>query len=157
MTVVHMEDGKVASDPDSAPRSLRHQHVDDYDKINLMDKLMGNGDRHMSNILVRPNGAPMAIDNGLSFMTQPEYIRERNHGDEDDRDPNLMRRAVSENVEKWWHENKGNIQTSLEGSLEHLSHPARRAEARLILRRSFAFVDNYLKKHAERRAYLYGR
>lgn len=155
MTVIHMEDGRLSRDRDSAPRSVRFQHIDDYDKINLMDKLLGNFDRHAGNLLIRPNGQPLAIDNGLSFRSDPKMIPNRNHGDEDIYDTAIERRAVSKKVHDWWYANKDSMMASIEKSVNLIKSPAERARIKWLVQEGQRVVEEFLEKHAQRRNELY--
>lgn len=42
-------------------------------RMGLMDFLTGNHDRHSGNLMLGPNGAPLAIDHGLAFQYDPNH------------------------------------------------------------------------------------
>jgi hypothetical protein len=66
------EDGKGNKYP---PKDLNRfhatfknpEHVESLRRIGMMDHLTGNGDRHLMNIVLKPDGSPIAIDHGRAF------------------------------------------------------------------------------------------
>jgi hypothetical protein len=46
----------------------------DARKISVLDFLSGNTDRHGSNLMVGPEGRPLAIDHGLAFQYHPRSV-----------------------------------------------------------------------------------
>jgi ADP-ribose pyrophosphatase YjhB (NUDIX family) len=59
------------------------QHVQSLKKIGLMDWLTSNADRHSGNILLKPDGSPIAIDHGRSWLSDRAHAigREISHED----------------------------------------------------------------------------
>src|ERR1039457_72088 len=43
------------------------EHVESLRRIGMLDYLTGNSDRHLMNIVLKPDGSPIAIDQGRSF------------------------------------------------------------------------------------------
>lgn len=47
--------------------------TESYKQMLIMDMVTGNGDRHMGNVWVMPDGKVKAIDNDHAFATKPSY------------------------------------------------------------------------------------
>jgi hypothetical protein len=69
--VIHMVPGfqtiTEAGRDRKAAAFANHEHRESIRKIVMMDHILTNGDRHRSNVMLGPEGQPLAIDNGLSF------------------------------------------------------------------------------------------
>lgn len=77
--VIHREAGLPYWERDLMERKGKKQvpftpdHLRDFRRIGIMDHALGNTDRHPGNLMVRPDGSPMAIDNGASFREHHTY------------------------------------------------------------------------------------
>lgn len=68
VVVIHLEDGEpVYRTPRRIVAAKNPELAHDFRRIALMDFLTQNSDRHGGNMLVRPNGKPLAIDHGYAF------------------------------------------------------------------------------------------
>jgi hypothetical protein len=58
------------------------EHVESLRRIGLMDYLTGNGDRHLMNIVLKPDGSPVAIDSGRAFYPHRKHALGRENSEE---------------------------------------------------------------------------
>lgn len=66
--VIHLEEGVGPHHVNKEEVVQKHPDLEhDLRKIGIMDFLTGNADRHAGNLMIRPNGVPMAIDHGAGF------------------------------------------------------------------------------------------
>lgn len=56
------------------------KHQQSLKQIGLMDYLLSNPDRHGNNLLIKPDGQPVAIDNALSFFNDRKHAYGHEHG-----------------------------------------------------------------------------
>ncbi len=57
-----------------AQRTLKNpEHKESLRRIGMMDFLTSNGDRHGANIVIKPDGSPVAIDHGRAFWTMRKH------------------------------------------------------------------------------------
>lgn len=64
----------VARDKKRAYKAMNDpQHVQTFKKMGVMDYLTSNNDRHGHNIILKPDGSPIAIDHGRAFYSDRKY------------------------------------------------------------------------------------
>ena len=67
-TVIHIEEATPVHKVSKGEVLNKNPNVaDEARQIGVMDFLTGNADRNSNNLMIRPNGKPLAIDHGLSF------------------------------------------------------------------------------------------
>jgi hypothetical protein len=49
------------------------EHMESLRRIGMLDYLTGNGDRHGANIVIAPDGSPLAIDHGRSWFAHRKH------------------------------------------------------------------------------------
>ncbi len=89
--VIHMSPGLTLKQADAADDPSFHamaqpQHQESLRRIGMMDFATGNYDRHAGNIMVRPDGSPMAIDHGVAFSYDHEHGSGRYYNSVQDHD-----------------------------------------------------------------------
>jgi hypothetical protein len=111
--VIHMHPGLLTADQTVSQDENRAEkifdHKSDLSKIHMMDYVLGNTDRHGSNLGVTEEGRPMAIDNGLSFALDHGYAI----GDEfsSDLHENHKDIAQADSVTRAWGGNRNDPET----------------------------------------------
>ena len=140
-------------------------------QIAVMDFLTANQDRNSGNLMVRPNGVPLAIDHGRSFgyhgdPSKPEsYIPNKKAG-------TWMRRYLSrapssltyeankeqpllpsrddpghhETVKKWWPQVAPDVQRAFNERLQLVSDPETRRHLEMGFGARKTFLDNLAKR-----------
>jgi 8-oxo-dGTP pyrophosphatase MutT (NUDIX family) len=134
-TVIHMVPGKTY-DQASAAETGDPGFRSGLAKIALMDHAMSQYDRHTGNILVRPDGSPLAIDNAQAFSPiQPPFER-------------ALRGRISEGeVAKelpWWRKASPDVRRALESRLSLIRDP----HVRDSIARSFRSRADWLDQRA---------
>lgn len=76
----------------------------ELDKLNIMDDLLGNYDRHKLNYLTTPDNSLKLIDHGFSFepyVKEPHYMTQYNQIHQLFNGQSAKEKPLSENVVKW--------------------------------------------------------
>lgn len=156
--VVHMENGlKFATDKLNDMRAGRHLRLspsnkEDIRKIHIMDFLVGNLDRHGSNLLFDKNDRPLAIDHGLAFQYNSNEADRLGFQDvadrtlryfegqgEEDRPSSERYRNVMAN---WWAPNRENIIKTFENRLLSIKDPKLAAKTHKNFMERVKWLDN---------------
>lgn len=102
----------------------RKNYKQDLEKIRLMDIVTGNGDRHVSNLMLTDEGKPLAIDHGLSFVPVPELPSDFENVPKypETSAPELLPdpHEFSPETIQWWRDNKDRIVGAFHDRLKDL-------------------------------------
>ncbi len=147
--VIHMEpealrlDQAYAADPDRVAKMRTDpQHQESLRRMGVMDFLTDNIDRHAANMMVRPDGAPFAIDHGLSFqdhylygledLARPDLHTQEEGYDRLLNDNEALRHASPPTQEtfRWWAGAKPAILARMDQELMHIKDPVVREGTR---------------------------
>jgi hypothetical protein len=135
-----------------APIFNKPEHQEALRKIGLMDYLTHNVDRHGQNILVTKEGAPLAIDHGLSFSGHHAVATGWDRPNEAEGDfenhltalmpPGLKDEKAVEsepwkNTWGWWLKNEGKIKRAMVRHVNLFPEPDYQTK----------FLNNYLGRH----------
>jgi len=117
----------------------------DIRKIQLMDFLIDNQDRHSENLLVRPDKTLLAIDHGSAFSYAAGHNRPGSFPQDRDYQIPGLNSWDARHVLPWYDENKLPIQEAFEKRLENVTDP----RAKYNLRAGFQKRINWLNKRVE--------
>jgi len=126
----------------------KNPHIaDEARKIAIMDYMTGNDDRHINNLMVRPDGHLLAIDNTFAFGTQPQLKSTPNQrGTMDklgittfagtDHEPyhNLLK--------TWWPEVSGKVKEAFDKRLELVTHPEHKRQLQSSFNERFSQLNS---------------
>jgi hypothetical protein len=130
--LVEEELGKLGS---SIRANARSNHRDEYSKMAMMDHLLGNFDRHEGNFHIKPNGQPIAIDNGGAFRSTGVLDTEHTIRAYNKAAPGCL--DFSKEAIDWFHANKAAIGKSVTTNLALINDTALRSQM------SNTFLKNY--------------
>lgn len=139
---------KLATDPKN-DESLR--------RIGIMDFVVDNIDRHSGNLMIRPDGSPLAIDNGLAFQNELFHVRYGYEHAADQRDGygrlvdsnEALARSGPSTPETlaWWNKAKPAIIQRMDQQLEHIIDPEAREKMREVFVLRLGDVASLLKNN----------
>jgi 8-oxo-dGTP pyrophosphatase MutT (NUDIX family) len=153
--VIHMDphamslDQSIAADDSRAEGMFNHKA--DLKKIGLMDMVTDNGDRHGANLMLHPDGRPLAIDHGLAFTSDHGYAVDHglyNNKDENNEVTSGMPNSATEFGGKpdqetwaWWDQNKDKIKQAFHNNVDLIQDPKYRSR----MKESFEHRINHLE------------
>lgn len=128
---------------DFSLQTQRSNHTDSYSKMAIMDHLLGNFDRHEGNFWVKPDGSPIAIDNGGSFTVTNALSRDATRMAYQFAAPGCL--EFSPDVIKWWDDNKEKISNTLTSLTRLIKDPEYRTHATNLINNNFLTVGSMIK------------
>jgi len=149
--VVHMEPGaKEVRELNDKEKTALTNHPD-FKKIPFMDFVTFNKDRHEGNLMVKPDGTPLAIDHSLVFGKDADSKFSLENQDLHYEEPGYGFRTPMQTASKpdastwaWWDANKDKIKESFHKHADLIPHK----ETRNRLKDSFNYRMDMLEDGA---------
>ncbi len=146
---IHLEDADPINEVPS--KKLHPESAEEGKKIALMDFLTNNTDRHVGNLLVRPDGRLLAIDHGHSFNTTFTSGKFSNFADHSSATQMAFHRDDDlSNTFEWWTQAGPQIRHAFNKrlALVHATDPKSAALVHQHFSAKAEWLDKMAKMHA---------
>jgi len=158
-TTVPQGNAPVHSDPDL---DYMDKNRGNLEKIMMMDMVTGNKDRHYGNIMVKPDGSPLAIDHGYAFGQDHQHAGEGGELEDFDSFHTSTNRPgkvhgnmalaygkdqqsspFSKETWDWYDKNKAGIHQAFQQQLEHIPDAGYKQKMLNSFQNRLSHIDTY--------------